>query len=602
MRAHRSSRRIVLLSVVLAACDSTTEPQAGPPAQIERVAGNDQMGEAGKPVSELLAVRLRDRDGNPVPNATVVWDVTAGGGQLSPTRATTDRTGRAAVQWTLGPSAGPQRATAAAASDGTDSLRVTFEATGTCARTRAAGIYIIAGEGLTDTIQGATKPLVVQVIPPGTGRCSGTTVRLTAPPSDVDDRTGIEFVVPSSPVSAHEVADTTDVEGKLTAEVHFGTRARSYLVTATATELGGTATTNVVVLPGNAVTLRAAPGDTALYQGASYSIRTTVLDRFENLREDVPTYSGSAHTSVDASGRVTAGSSYARGFTTVRAADLVATAWVSIVPRGTLAVTLAGYSVARGVAVVNVDGSGYRLLVDVNDQQASYLWPAWSPQGDRIVYNARDPRSSRLFTTDMAGSVRTASALTTPNSTEIWGRYSPDGTWIYYSGGTQYPDLDLWRVRADGSGTAEAIGPPMPPGSGRQWHSAPSPDGTKLVFSNGGYGLQVLDIATGAATTIVGAFGADAPRYSPAGDLIAFTFEFDRSIRIVRPDGTGQRTLTRPDDWYSDWDLDWSADGAWVIARSWGFRLNLIRVADGLVLPLPYSGDFYQPSWRPAVP
>jgi hypothetical protein len=54
-----------------------------------------------------------DRYGNPVPNASVAWQVTAGQGEVGGSPITpTDADGKASVAWTLGDRIGVQKLTA----------------------------------------------------------------------------------------------------------------------------------------------------------------------------------------------------------------------------------------------------------------------------------------------------------------------------------------------------------------------------------------------------------------------------------------------------------------------------------------------------------
>jgi alpha-tubulin suppressor-like RCC1 family protein len=53
-------------------------------------------------VPDSIRVRVTDRNGNPVPNARVLFAATAGGGTIAPGIATTGPNGIAAAQWTLG--------------------------------------------------------------------------------------------------------------------------------------------------------------------------------------------------------------------------------------------------------------------------------------------------------------------------------------------------------------------------------------------------------------------------------------------------------------------------------------------------------------------
>ena len=73
---------------------------------IELVAGDNQQVTAGTQVPTAPAVRVRDANGDPVEGVAVTFQVTGGGGEVSPGQQTTDENGIARVEWTLGDSPG----------------------------------------------------------------------------------------------------------------------------------------------------------------------------------------------------------------------------------------------------------------------------------------------------------------------------------------------------------------------------------------------------------------------------------------------------------------------------------------------------------------
>ncbi|HEU0298424.1 MAG TPA: hypothetical protein VFR37_03200 [Longimicrobium sp.] len=94
----------------------TATAQARAPGSIAAVAATSQTGIAGAAVAQAPAVRVNDQTGQPLAGVSVDFAVTAGGGTVGVTSATTDAGGIATSgSWTLGPAAGQNAVTATVA-------------------------------------------------------------------------------------------------------------------------------------------------------------------------------------------------------------------------------------------------------------------------------------------------------------------------------------------------------------------------------------------------------------------------------------------------------------------------------------------------------
>ena len=85
---------------------------AGPPATLDKVAGDSQTEIAGAVLPDSLRVVSKDAYGNPVSNATVTWSVQSGGGTLGRATSVTTANGFASNKWTLGTSSDAQTVSA----------------------------------------------------------------------------------------------------------------------------------------------------------------------------------------------------------------------------------------------------------------------------------------------------------------------------------------------------------------------------------------------------------------------------------------------------------------------------------------------------------
>jgi hypothetical protein len=167
---------------------------AGPPASIDRVAGDSQAALVNGLVSEPLSVLVTDTYGNPVAGASVSFTVTGGAGAVGGPTGTTGTDGRAApTSWRLGANPGVNTLDAAVAGGAGSPVRFTaFAQSGV-----VAGIVVLAGDGQSAVVatavptapsvrvvDGSNSPiagaLVTFVITAGNGHLTADT-RLTGP-------------------------------------------------------------------------------------------------------------------------------------------------------------------------------------------------------------------------------------------------------------------------------------------------------------------------------------------------------------------------------------------------------------------------------------
>lgn len=102
--------RSILVACLAGAVGCSTEPSVvdedESPAEMEVVSGNDQVAEQGTLLPDPVVVRVLDSAGAPVPGTVVQFEVVEGNGTVAGGTRTTNTSGVAEEQWTLGPDTG----------------------------------------------------------------------------------------------------------------------------------------------------------------------------------------------------------------------------------------------------------------------------------------------------------------------------------------------------------------------------------------------------------------------------------------------------------------------------------------------------------------
>jgi hypothetical protein len=479
-------------------------------------------------------------------------------------------------------------------------------------------LRLVSGAGTTDTIEApSSAPLVVEVHDASGQLRAGVGVRFVPLPAPLpSDCPGFclpaPWVAPNGLPTLSSVTVATDAQGRVAMPFRFGTAAGEGKLVVTVPELSLQDTARFTITAGHAARVEVVPGDTAVSVGGSFSPRGGVVDRHGNPRPDAVTLTAGS-SAVAVTGNVVSGVSPARTFVVAQLGAERDTGWVSVVPQGQVVVWRA-HRVTGDTArliLMKLDGTPVRTLDlpfgDLPD-------PAWSPDGTALVVaesGATPSTRPHLAFQDLNdGSRRRVVDPAAGLLGESHPRYSRDGAWIYFTGAPAALQGrgEIWRVHPDGSGAAR-VGPPGGLFSD-DYSPTPSSDGTKVAYQSsrgegGSATLRILELATGVESFPGGEhIVVDWLEWSPAdAQTLAIgvpdATETARGLRIdaIRPDGSGRHTISPPGRVYLD--FAWSPDGRWLVAKpSDRAGLELIEVATGLSIPLPFAG-VDNPVWKP---
>jgi Tol biopolymer transport system component len=245
---------------------------------------------------------------------------------------------------------------------------------------------------------------------------------------------------------------------------------------------------------------------------------------------------------------------------------------------------------ARGGSIwtIGADGKGVRLLL-----RSAYL-PAWSPDGSRLAFVSMRSGDEEIYVARADGSGVTR--LTRSPGPDLSPAWSPDGRRLAFS-----RKAEIWTMNADG--TSQRVLVPK-----RQaWHEHYSPawHGSRIVYSSNrvsNFNAELFAVPARRLTFTKGADGVlgddGMPDFSPDGKRVFFTSNRDQQaeIYVMRPDGSGQRRLTRrPGD---DWAPDVAPDGRRIAFTQLPGTIWVMN-ADGSGLRKLTAGT--DADWRPGA-
>jgi hypothetical protein len=165
----------------------------GPPATLAIQGGDGQTGSAGNLLGSPVSVRLTDAINQPVPNVTVSFTVTSGGGGLSGPPAVTNAQGIASIGWVLGGTLGTQTLRAAVSG----LAPVTFTATALAGQ--ASQAVVLAGNN--------------QTVPPGTTVPVAPAVKVMDGVGNPISGVAVTFAVAVGGGSVTGASTTTNAQG-----------------------------------------------------------------------------------------------------------------------------------------------------------------------------------------------------------------------------------------------------------------------------------------------------------------------------------------------------------------------------------------------------
>ncbi|MBM3142683.1 MAG: DUF5050 domain-containing protein [Chloroflexi bacterium] len=213
------------------------------------------------------------------------------------------------------------------------------------------------------------------------------------------------------------------------------------------------------------------------------------------------------------------------------------------------------------IYVISVDGRNQTWLTD---NPAPDWNPVWAPDGKRIAFQSDRDGNAEIYVMNADGTNQ--KRLTNdpaPDWNPVW---SPDGKKIVFQSNRDGSD-QIYIMDADGSNQTRLTKMP-----GANWEPAWSPDGKKIAFKSnrdGNAEIYAMNADGSNQTRLTNNPSPDSyPKWSPNGAKIVFQSDRDGNteIYVMNADGSDQKRLTNNPA--SDWGPSWSPDSAKIAFQS----------------------------------